>query len=164
MGSLPFLVGALFCASCGMGHVYATDNTRTYTLPGGGTLAVQIERQASGSPVQTAGYSSGSMSFAGPSGSSGGYRITSSVNVSGDQPLIVPEVATGGTGYFASSYERSESKAPAPRPRTETHILYGWVPEPEEGVSLQALNAEELNSSLRNNAFVQKLRSTRLNR
>lgn len=161
MGFIRFLAGSLFCASCWTRHVSATDSSTTYQLPTGGSLHVEVTRQQGPAGIPSASstghFSGASMSFAGPSGSLGAFPVTTSVEMQGNEPPIIPEQAKGGVGYFSSSYERSGSFSGAEAPRPKSQILYGWVPDVTEGATLHTQNMEELNNALRSRAFVTKL-------
>ncbi|KAL8453585.1 hypothetical protein Emag_001804 [Eimeria magna] len=187
MGRFGILGGVLFSVSCGLNTTYASDPAKLFSLSGGGTVHIQSGAQPAAYQLQNGsvespivpeaarggtGYTTGSyerpslggtVSFPSAGGFSGGYRVTQSADLPGDsiEAPIVPEAATGGTGYTTGSYERPSLSGARGRdpPKPRNQILFGWVPEVDEQASLEALNAEELRNALQNHSFVNKLRN-----
>ncbi|KAL8425205.1 hypothetical protein Efla_004280 [Eimeria flavescens] len=158
MGKLGFLGGVLFCASSGVHLAFSSETTKTYNLPGGTTVHVTTTTVPAAPAVQT--HFGPSMVFSSSFGYSGGFPVTQSTQLQGDQveKPITPEAAQGGTGYTQGSYERPFSKVFGP-PRPTRQILYGWIPDVDQQRSLQELNNQELREALMNHKFVNKLRS-----
>ncbi|KAL8274826.1 hypothetical protein Esti_001232 [Eimeria stiedai] len=163
MGRFGILTGVLFSVSCGLNRVYASDEAKTFSLPGGGTVHIQSGPASSVYQQQNGP----TMNFPSAEGFSGGYRVTQSADLEGlsVEAPIVPEQARGGTGYTTGSYERPTGASMAgsrwgEAPRPKNQILFGWVPEVDEQATLETLNAEELKNALQNHSFVTKLRTT----
>ncbi|CDJ57288.1 rhoptry neck protein 2, putative [Eimeria maxima] len=154
-----------FFATAASASAAAGPESKTYNLPSGGSLHIQVSRDVLPPTATTATSSSFSygtpLSIPGATGSYGQYILTDNVEYrSGEVPILqqatgaAAAAATGGPSFLPSTF--ISSGAPLPT----SQIIYGWVPDPDAATSsLASLNAAELNNALRSPAFVNKLRT-----